>query len=494
MSSHNESILREPLMTGKDITYAKITDDILLPVENKPNKAWWIGFTVAVLGALLWVVSVSYTFWTGIGAWGLNKTVGWAWDITDFVWWVGIGHAGTLISAVLLIFRQNWRNSINRSAEAMTIFAVICAATYVVAHMGRPWLAYWIFPLPNQFGSLWVNFNSPLVWDAFAISTYFTVSLVFWYCGLLPDIATIRDRATGLKQKIYSVLSFGWNGSVKTWQRFEIVSLILAGISTPLVLSVHTIVSMDFATSVIPGWHTTIFPPYFVAGAIFSGFAMVQTLLLILRKVMNFENYITMFHIESMNIIIMTTGSIVGVAYLTELFIAMYSRSEYEMYAFENRMLGPYAWAYWSMMTCNVISPQLFWFKKIRTSIPISWILSIVVNIGMWFERFVIIVTSLHRDYLPSSWAMFYPTWTDVGIFVGSIGLFFTLFLLFLRFLPGIAIAEVKLLLKSSSLQHKTKLAQEGAFPEEQVKYFQESLEKYDSVTEEEIKELSVRK
>ncbi len=481
-------------MTGKDITYAQITDDILLPVENKPNKAWWIGFTVAVLGALLWVVSVSYTFWTGIGAWGLNKTVGWAWDITDFVWWVGIGHAGTLISAVLLIFRQNWRNSINRSAEAMTIFAVICAATYVVAHMGRPWLAYWIFPLPNQFGSLWVNFNSPLVWDAFAISTYFTVSLVFWYCGLLPDIATIRDRATGLKQRIYSVLSFGWNGSVKTWQRFEIVSLILAGISTPLVLSVHTIVSMDFATSVIPGWHTTIFPPYFVAGAIFSGFAMVQTLLLILRKVMNFENYITMFHIESMNIIIMTTGSIVGVAYLTELFIAMYSRSEYEMYAFENRMLGPYAWAYWSMMTCNVISPQLFWFKKIRTSIPISWILSIVVNIGMWFERFVIIVTSLHRDYLPSSWAMFYPTWTDVGIFVGSIGLFFTLFLLFLRFLPGIAIAEVKLLLKSSSLQHKTKLAQEGAFPAEQVEYFQESLEKYDSVTEEEIKELSVRK
>jgi molybdopterin-containing oxidoreductase family membrane subunit len=481
-------------MTGKDITYAKITDDILLPVENKPNKAWWIGFTVAVLGALLWVVSVSYTFWTGIGAWGLNKTVGWAWDITDFVWWVGIGHAGTLISAVLLIFRQNWRNSINRSAEAMTIFAVICAATYVVAHMGRPWLAYWIFPLPNQFGSLWVNFNSPLVWDAFAISTYFTVSLVFWYCGLLPDIASIRDRATGLKQRIYSILSFGWNGSVKTWQRFEIVSLILAGISTPLVLSVHTIVSMDFATSVIPGWHTTIFPPYFVAGAIFSGFAMVQTLLLILRKVMNFENYITMFHIESMNIIIMTTGSIVGVAYLTELFIAMYSRSEYEMYAFENRMLGPYAWAYWSMMTCNVISPQLFWFKKIRTSIPISWILSIVVNIGMWFERFVIIVTSLHRDYLPSSWAMFYPTWTDVGIFVGSIGLFFTLFLLFLRFLPGIAIAEVKLLLKSSSLQHKTKLAQQGAFPAEQVEYFQESLEKYDSVTEEEIKELSVRK
>ncbi|RQP19983.1 MAG: hydrogenase [Parapedobacter sp.] len=493
MSSHNESILREPLVTGKDITYAKVTDDILLPVENKPNKAWWIGFILAALGALLWVFSVGYTFWTGIGAWGLNKTVGWAWDITDFVWWVGIGHAGTLISAVLLIFRQNWRNSINRSAEAMTIFAVICAATYVVAHMGRPWLAYWIFPLPNQFGSLWVNFNSPLVWDAFAISTYFTVSLVFWYCGLLPDIASVRDRAAGLKRRIYSIMSFGWNGSVKTWQRFEIVSLILAGISTPLVLSVHTIVSMDFATSVIPGWHTTIFPPYFVAGAIFSGFAMVQTLLLVMRKVLNFENYITMFHIESMNKIIMATGSIVGIAYLTELFIAWYSGSEYEMYAFANRIAGPYWWAYWTMMTCNVISPQLFWFKKIRTSIPISWVLSIVVNIGMWFERFVIIVTSLHRDYLPSSWAMFYPTWTDVGVFVGSVGLFFTLFLLFLRFLPGIAIAEVKLLLKSASLQQKTKLIKEGHLDKEQVEFFRNSLTKYDSVTADEIKELEIK-
>jgi len=481
------------LVTGKDITYAKVTDDILLPVENKPNKAWWIGFTLAALGALLWVVSVGYTFWTGIGTWGLNKTVGWAWDITNFVWWVGIGHAGTLISAVLLLFRQNWRNSINRSAEAMTIFAVICAATYIVAHMGRPWLAYWIFPLPNQFGSLWVNFNSPLVWDAFAISTYFTVSLVFWYCGLLPDIATVRDRAQGLKRRIYSIMSFGWNGSVKTWQRFEIVSLILAGISTPLVLSVHTIVSMDFATSVIPGWHTTIFPPYFVAGAIFSGFAMVQTLLLVMRKVLNFEHYITMFHIEAMNKIIMVTGSIVGIAYLTELFIAWYSGSEYEGYAFANRIAGPYWWAYWTMMTCNVISPQLFWFKKIRTSIPISWVLSIVVNIGMWFERFVIIVTSLHRDYIPSSWAMFYPTWVDVGIFVGSIGVFFTLFLLFLRFLPGIAVAEVKLLLKSASLQQKTKLIKEGKVDAEQAAFFRESLTKYDSVTEEEIKELETK-
>jgi molybdopterin-containing oxidoreductase family membrane subunit len=482
MASHNESIIREPLITGNDITYAKITNDVLLPVENKPNKAWWIGFIISSLGALLWVVAVSYTFWYGIGAWGLNKTVGWAWDITGFVWWVGIGHAGTLISAVLLLFRQNWRNSINRSAEAMTIFAVICAATYVVSHMGRPWMALYTLPLPNQYGSLWVNFNSPLVWDVFAISTYFSVSLVFWYTGLLPDIATIRDRASGLRRRIYSVLSFGWTGSVKTWQRFETVSLILAGISTPLVLSVHTIVSMDFATSLEPGWHTTIFPPYFVAGAIFSGFAMVQTLLLVARKVLGLENYITMFHIESMNKIIILTGSIVGVAYITEFFIAWYSGVEYEQYAFINRATGPYWWAYWSMMSCNVISPQLFWFKKLRTSIAFSWVLSIVVNIGMWFERFVIIVTSLHRDYIPSSWAMFYPTWVDVSVFIGSIGVFFTLFLLFVRVLPSIAMAEVKLLLKSSSEQAKKKVLAEGHVDPSHAKFYKESLEKFDSV------------
>ncbi|RZA04030.1 MAG: hydrogenase [Sphingobacteriaceae bacterium] len=482
MASHNESIIREPLITGNDITYAKITNDVLYPVENKPNKAWWIGFIVSSLGALLWVFAVSWTFWYGLGEWGLNKTVGWAWDITGFVWWVGIGHAGTLISAVLLLFRQNWRNSINRSAEAMTIFAVICAATYVVAHMGRPWMAVYTLPLPNQYGSLWVNFNSPLVWDVFAISTYFSVSLVFWYTGLLPDIATIRDRASGLRRRIYSVLSFGWTGSVKTWQRFETVSLILAGISTPLVLSVHTIVSMDFATSLEPGWHTTIFPPYFVAGAIFSGFAMVQTLLLVARKVLGLENYITMFHIESMNKIIILTGSIVGVAYLTEFFIAWYSGVEYEQYAFINRATGPYWWAYWSMMSCNVISPQLFWFKKLRTNIAFSWVLSIVVNIGMWFERFVIIVTSLHRDYIPSSWAMFYPTWVDVSVFIGSIGLFFTLFLLFIRVLPSIAMAEVKLLLKGASEQAKKKVIAEGHVDPTHVQFYKESLTKYDSV------------
>jgi len=364
----------------------------------------------------------------------------------------------------------------------MTIFAVICAATYIVAHMGRPWMAVYSLPLPNQYGSLWVNFNSPLIWDVFAISTYFSVSLVFWYTGLLPDIASIRDRAVGLRRKIYSVCSFGWTGSVKTWQRFETVSLILAGISTPLVLSVHTIVSMDFATSLEPGWHTTIFPPYFVAGAIFSGFAMVQTLLLVARKVLALENYITMFHIESMNKIIILTGSIVGVAYITEFFIAWYSGVEYEQYAFINRATGPYWWAYWSMMTCNVISPQILWIGKLRRNIAFSWVLSIIVNIGMWFERFVIIVTSLHRDYIPSSWAMFYPTWVDVSIFIGSIGVFFTLFLLFIRVLPSVAMAEVKLLLKGSSEQAKKKHIEHGHLDQSQVDFYVESLEKFDSV------------
>mgnify|MGYP000262059211 CR=1 FL=1 len=462
MSSHHESILREPLITGENITYAKVTDDVLVPVENKANRAWWIGFTIASLGALMWVVAVSYTFWTGIGAWGLNKTVGWAWDITGFVWWVGIGHAGTLISAVLLLFRQNWRNSINRSAEAMTIFAVICAATYVISHMGRPWLAYWPLPLPNQFGSLWVNFNSPLVWDVFAISTYFSVSLIFWYTGLLPDIATIRDRATGLRKIIYGALSMGWDGAAKTWMRYESVSLILAGLATPLVLSVHTIVSFDFATSVIPGWHTTIFPPYFVAGAIFSGFAMVLTLMIITRKVYKLEDYITIGHIELMNIVIIITGSIVGIAYITEFFIAWYSGVEAEQYAFINRATGPYWWAYWSMMTCNVFSPQFMWFKKLRTSIMFSFIISIVVNIGMWFERFVIIVTSLHRDYLPSSWTMFQPTFVDIGIFIGTIGFFFVLFLLYARTFPVIAQAEVKTILKSSGENYKRHREVEG--------------------------------
>ena len=445
------SPVREPLVTGGK-TYHDITHDVCRQVEAKPNIRWGIALAISLFFLGVFIYSVYRTLWFGIGEWGLNKTVDWAWDITNFVWWVGIGHAGTLISAILLLFRQKWRSSINRAAEAMTIFAVICAAMFPVLHMGRPWLAYWVLPLPNTFGSLWANFNSPLLWDVFAISTYFTVSLVFWYLGLVPDFATIRDRAKGpIASRAYALLSLGWTGSAKHWSRYETVSLILAGVSTPLVLSVHTIVSMDFATSVIPGWHTTIFPPYFVAGAIFSGFAMVLTLMLITRDVFKLKDYITIEHIESMNKVIILTGSIVGVAYITEFFIAWYSGVEYEQYAFINRATGPYWWAYWSMMTCNVITPQLFWFRKIRRSVVLTFIISIFVNIGMWFERFVIIVTSLHRDFLPSSWVMFYPTIIDVGIFVGTLGLFFTLFLLFAKYFPVINMFEVKAILKSSS-------------------------------------------
>lgn len=447
---HISSHVRPDLVTGNK-TLHDVTSDISRHVESKPNTRWMIAFGLSVLLLCYGLYNVYKTVWFGIGMWGLNKTVGWAWDITNFVWWVGIGHAGTLISAILLLFRQKWRTSINRAAEAMTIFAVLCAASFILAHMGRPWLAYWPLPLPNAFGSLWVNFNSPLVWDVFAISTYLSVSVVFWYIGMIPDLATIRDRATSKISKIvYGSLSFGWTGAAKDWSRYEAVSLILAGLSTPLVLSVHTIVSMDFATSVIPGWHTTIFPPYFVAGAIFSGFAMVLTLMIITRSVYKLEDYITLEHIETMNKVIILTGSIVGVAYLTEFFIAWYSGVEYESYCFINRATGPYWWAYWSMMTCNVISPQLFWIKKIRRSIAATFIISIIVNIGMWFERFVIIVSSLHRDYLPSSWAMFFPTSVDIGDYLNSFGLFFTLFFLFAKFLPVINMAEVKAILTSS--------------------------------------------
>jgi molybdopterin-containing oxidoreductase family membrane subunit len=446
------SEVREPLVTGGK-TIHDVTVDISSRVEESPSKSWLLAFGASVITLIAGGLFMGDMLWNGIGKWGLNRTVQWAWDITNFVWWVGIGHAGTLISAVLLLFRQKWRTSINRAAEAMTIFAVICAAIWPIVHMGRPWLgAYWALPLPNTFGSLWVNFNSPLLWDVFAISTYFSVSLVFWYIGLVPDFATIRDRAvTRMGRLAYGMLSLGWSGSAKHWMHYEAVSLILAGLSTPLVLSVHTIVSFDFATSVIPGWHTTIFPPYFVAGAIFSGFAMVLTLMLVTRKVYKLEHYITMEHIEMMNIIVMVTGSIVGIAYITEFFMAWYSQVPYEQYAFINRMFGPYWWAYWMMMTCNVISPQLFWFKKIRTNLVITFVLSIVVNVGMWFERFVIIVTSLHRDYLPSSWTYFTPTIHDIMCYVFTFGLFFTFFFLFAKFFPVINMAEVKTVLNNSN-------------------------------------------
>ncbi|MCO6495481.1 MAG: polysulfide reductase NrfD [Bacteroidetes bacterium] len=449
--SHNITTIRPRLVT-KDKSLADVSNEICRPIENKPSTTWKIGFTLAVIFFGLLAFTLALTTLVGIGTWGLNKSVQWGWDITNFVWWIGIGHAGTLISAILLLFRQKWRMSINRSAEAMTIFAVLCAALFPLFHMGRVWVgAYWVFPLPNAFGSLWVNFNSPLLWDVFAVSTYFSVSLVFWYLGLIPDIATIRDRATTKGRKFwYNFFSMGWTGSTRTWNRYEVVSLILAGISTPLVLSVHTIVSFDFATSVVPGWHTTIFPPYFVAGAIFSGFGMVCTLLIIARKVLNYEDYITIGHLEAMAKVLMLTGTLVGLAYITEFFVAAYSGVEYEQYAFLNRATGPYWWAYWSMMTCNLVAPQFFWMKWARTTPWFIFFLSIVVNVGMWFERFVIIVTSLHREYLPSGWALYSPTWVEIGIYLGTFGMFFTFFFLFAKFLPVINMAEIKTILKDS--------------------------------------------
>ena len=428
-----------------DKSYHTISEDIARPIEGRASRAWWIAFGITLLATLWGVWAIWVTLRDGIGAWGLNKNVGWAWDITNFVWWVGIGHAGTLISAVLLLFRQQWRVAINRSAEAMTIFAVLQASIFPILHLGRPWLLHFNLPIPNQYGSLWDNFNSPLLWDVFAIATYFSVSLVFWWVGLLPDFAMLCDRAfKPFQKKIYSLLSFGWSGRAKDWQRMEETMLLLAGIATPLVISVHTIVSFDFATSVVSGWHTTIFPPYFVAGAIFSGFAMVSLLLIILRKVCKLEAYITLKHIELMNTVMLVAGSIVAVAYLTEFFMAMRSHSEFEKYIFLNRATGDYAWAFWTMIICNVVLPQLLWFKKLRRSIVFSVCVALVVCVGMWFERFVIIVTSLHRGYLPSSWTMFSPTWVDIGIFVGTLGFFFLLFLLYARSFPMIAQAEVK--------------------------------------------------
>ena len=448
------SPLREPLIQGHK-TYKQISDDICAPVEAAPSKAWMIAVTLSGLLALTGFTMIGITITYGIGMWGLNKTVGWAWDITNFVWWIGIGHAGTLISAILLLFRQKWRTGVNRSAEAMTIFAVICAGLFPIIHMGRVWLAFFIFPYPNTRGPVWVNFNSPLLWDVFAISSFCTVSLVFWYTGLIPDLALVRDRTTSaFKKRMYNIFSFGWKGTAKNWQRFESISLVLAGLSTPLVLSVHTIVSFDFATSVIPGWHTTIFPPYFVAGAIFSGFAMVLTLMLVVRRVFNLQEYITLAHIESMNKVIILTGSIVGVAYITELFTAWYSGNQYEQYAFLNRSTGPYWWSYWGMMTCNVVSPQLFWIKKLRRNIVFTFFMSIFIHVGMWFERFVIIVTSTHRDFIPSSWTMYYPTIVEIFIYLGTIGFFMTLFLIFAKVAPVIAVAEVKSILKTSGDQY----------------------------------------
>src|SRR5687768_3677483 len=434
----------ETLLLPEHVTAKSISDAVSRVTETRAPRGWWILFLLAASFTGVLGLAIAYLAWTGIGSWGNNSPVAWAWDITNFVWWIGIGHAGTLISAVLFLFRQKWRTSINRFAEAMTIFAVICALIFPGIHVGRIWHAYYMLPIPNQMG-IWPNFKSPLIWDVFAVNTYFLVSLLFWYTGLIPDFATLRDRATSnVRKVVYGFFAFGWRGSSRHWRHYERAYLILAAISTPLVLSVDSVVSFDFATSVMPGWHTTIFPPYFVAGAVFSGFAMVMTLLLIARSVFGLQELMTIKHLELMNKIMLVTGSLVGYAYSMEFFIAWYSGNEYERYAFINRATGPYWWAYWTMISCNVLSPQLFWFRSMRTSPTVVFLVSLAVTVGMWFERFVIIVTSLHRAFLPGEWGMFFPTPVDIGIFIGTCGIFLTMFLLFLRFLPVFAMAELK--------------------------------------------------
>lgn len=432
------------LITGGQ-TFTSVTDHICSIVERDgAPRAWWLSLGAAASLAGMMFLMIAWLIYRGVGVWGLNNPVGWGWAIVNFVFWVGIGHAGTLISAILFLLRQKWRTSINRFAEAMTIFAVICAGIFPGIHVGRVWVVWWLFPLPN-YQAMWPNFRSPLLWDVFAVGTYATVSLLFWYTGMVPDLATLRDRAKTKGRKLaYGFFALGWRGSNRHWHRYEKAYLLLAGLATPLVLSVHSVVSFDFATSQLPGWHTTIFPPYFVAGAIFSGFAMVATCLIPARKVFNLQHFITLYHLETMAKIMLATGSMVGYAYATEFFIAWYGGNPAEQFAFVNRMFGPYAWAYWIMVSCNVISPQLFWFKKIRTSVPAIFVITIFINIGMWFERFVITVTSLSRDFLPSAWDYYQPTIVDILTFVGSFGLFFTLVLLFVRFLPMVAMAEVK--------------------------------------------------
>ncbi|TGM01149.1 hydrogenase [Leptospira barantonii] len=448
-----EALDIQPLVTGGK-SVRDVTEDILRPVEAFPTSLWWKAFLLVLTITVVDLGIIGYLMWEGLYILGINNPVAWGFFIVNFVFWIGIGHAGTLISAVLYLFRQEWRTGINRAAEAMTIFAVLTAASNLIIHIGRPWVGFWLFPYPNERGPLWVNFRSPLIWDTFAVSTYLTISLVFWYIGLIPDIAAVRDRSKGeMKRKIYDILSLGWVGSNKAWSHLEMVAMILAALSTPLVLSVHTIVSFDFAVSILPGWHTTIFPPYFVAGAIFSGFAMVVTLMVIAREVFNLKEYITMKHLENMNKVIMVTGLIVGLAYSTEFFMAWYSGNEYEGFAFVNRAFGPYGWAYFIMFSCNVFSPQVFWWKKLRTNIPVMFIISIIVNIGMWFERYVIVMTT-HADFLPSSWDMYIPTVYDFMMLIGTFGIFFTLFLLFCRIMPVIAIAEVKTVMPTKDGGH----------------------------------------
>jgi Ni/Fe-hydrogenase subunit HybB-like protein len=455
MQTGAAGVLQPPVIApGHD--FETVTEAVAqIPLSKRTPLGWVFGFLIGLTLLMGLNTALGYLLLKGIGIWGNNVPVGWAFDIINFVWWIGIGHAGTLISAILLLFRQQWRMSISRFAEAMTIFAVLCAAIFPLIHTGRPWLAaYWLFPYPNTM-NVWPQFRSPLIWDVFAVSTYATVSVIFWYVGLIPDLATMRDRAVSkVKRVVFGVVSLGWRGSARHWHRYEVASLLLAGISTPLVLSVHSVVSFDFAVSVIPGWHATIFPPYFVAGAIYSGFAMVLSLAIPIRAAYKLEDFITMRHIDNMAKVMLATGLIVGYGYTMEAFFGWYSANQYERFMIWNRMTGPYAWSYWTLIAVNVGLVQLLWFRSVRYNTKLLFVLSLFVNFGMWLERFVIIVTSLHRDFLPSSWGMYYPTRWDFMTYFGTIGLFLTLFFLFMKFVPMISMFEVRTLLPQAKTAH----------------------------------------
>lgn len=453
MQSHGthepQGAVRSPLLAPGH-TLETVTDAISSIVLTQRTSRGWLfllGLSFALTSLLMTAILVLLT--KGIGVWGINQPVAWGFAIVNFVWWIGIGHAGTLISAILLLLKQDWRTSINRFAEAMTLFAVTCAGLFPILHLGRPHLFYWLIPYPNTM-ALWPQFRSPLLWDVFAVTTYATVSALFWYVGLIPDLATLRDRSLGLKRKVYGILALGWRGAARHWERYETAYLLLAGLATPLVVSVHTVVSFDFAVSVIPGWHVTIFPPYFVAGAIFSGFAMVLTLAIPIRAIYRLHDFITIRHIDNMAKVVLATGLIVAYGYASEVFFAWYSGNPYEWFMVTNRKTGPYAPAYFALILCNVLVPQLLWLRRVRRNVIAMFLIAIVVNIGMWLERFVIVVTSLHRDFLPSSWGMYYPTFWDWALYIGSIGLFFLLLLLFIRFLPMISIFEMRTLVPSA--------------------------------------------
>jgi molybdopterin-containing oxidoreductase family membrane subunit len=444
MSVDDTRLPAKPPVIAPGHTPASVTDKISEVVFRKTPVWWYVGFGFSFMLVMLLLMALTKLVVEGTGIWGLNNPVGWGFAIINFVWWIGIGHAGTLISAILLLVRQEWRTSINRFAEAMTLFAVACAGLYPLIHVGRPWLAYWLLPYPNTMG-MWPQFRSPLVWDVFAVSTYATVSALFWYVGLIPDLATLRDRSRSpIKQRIYGMLAMGWRGSSAHWHNYETAYLLLAGLATPLVVSVHTVVSFDFAVGQLPGWHATIFPPYFVAGAIFAGFAMVLTLSIPLRAVFNLQDFITIRHIQNMCKVMLATGLIVAYGYMVEIFMAWYSGNWYEQFMILNRITGPYRYQWWALILCNILVVQLLWIKKVRTTPLLAWLIAMVVNVGMWLERFVIVVTSLHRDFLPSSWGMYSGTFWDWATFIGSIGLFLALLFLFLRFLPMISIFEMR--------------------------------------------------